>query len=49
MGVDFDQEIQLVKMLLERLPKQLIFIPALALPALIYFLQRKRRDKLALI
>lgn len=49
MGVDFDQEIQLVKMPSERPPKQLMFIPALALLALIYFLQRKRRDKLALI
>ncbi|MCK5097606.1 MAG: DUF3394 domain-containing protein, partial [Desulfobacteraceae bacterium] len=49
MGVDFDQEILMVKMPSDRLPKQLVFIPALGLFALIYFLQRRRRDKLALI
>ncbi|MCK5313276.1 MAG: TRAP transporter permease [Desulfobacteraceae bacterium] len=49
MGIDFDQEILMVKMPSERLPKQLMFLPALALFALIYTLQRRRRDKLAVI
>ncbi|MCK5541645.1 MAG: TRAP transporter permease [Desulfobacterales bacterium] len=49
MGIDFDQEILMVKMPSNRLPKQLVFIPALALLALIYTMQRKRRDRLAII
>ncbi|MCP3900392.1 MAG: TRAP transporter permease, partial [Desulfobacteraceae bacterium] len=49
MGVDFDQEILKIKIPADRLPKQLVFFPALALFALIYTLQRKRRDKLAAI
>ena len=48
MGIDFDQEILLVKMPSKRLPKQLMFIPALALLAMIYTMQRKRRDSLAI-
>ncbi len=47
-GIDFDQQILLIKMPSDRLPKQLVFIPALALLALLYTMQRKRRDKLAL-
>ncbi len=47
MGIDFDQEITMVKLPAKRLPKQLMFIPALFLLALVYTVQRKRRDKLA--
>ena len=46
-GIDFDQEILVVKVLSDRLPKQLMFLPAFALLALIYVVQRKRRDALA--
>ncbi|MCP4722185.1 MAG: DUF3394 domain-containing protein, partial [Desulfobacteraceae bacterium] len=46
MGVDFDQEILLVKMPSDRPPKQLMFFPALGLFALIYVLQKRRRDRL---
>ncbi len=46
MGIDFDQEILLIKIPSDRLPKQLMFIPALALLALVYSMQRKRRDTL---
>ncbi|MBU8911056.1 MAG: TRAP transporter permease [Desulfobacterales bacterium] len=48
MGIDFDQEILLLKIPSERLSKQFMYFPALALLALIFFVQRKRRDKLAL-
>ncbi len=44
MGIDFDQEILQLKIPSERLPKQLMYFPALALLTLIYFMQRKRRD-----
>jgi TRAP transporter 4TM/12TM fusion protein len=47
MGIDFDQEILNIKIPSDRLPKQLVFFPALALLALIYFLQRKRRALLS--
>jgi TRAP-type uncharacterized transport system fused permease subunit len=47
MGIDFDQEILVLKIPSKRLPKQLMYFPALALFALIYFVQRKRRDQLA--
>ncbi|MCP3872297.1 MAG: TRAP transporter permease [Desulfobacteraceae bacterium] len=47
MGIDFDQEILLLKIPSERLPKQLMYFPALVLLTLIYFLQRKRRDAIA--
>ncbi|MCP3944163.1 MAG: TRAP transporter permease [Desulfobacteraceae bacterium] len=46
MGVDFDQEIQLVKMPSKRPPKQLMFFPAAGLLVLIYLVQRRRRDRL---
>jgi len=46
MGIDFDQEILQVKMPADRLPKQLMFIPALALMALVYMLQKKRKERL---
>jgi predicted metalloprotease with PDZ domain len=44
-GLDFDQEIINIQMPTDRLPKQLIFIPACALFALVYILQRRRRDE----
>ncbi|WP_299979638.1 TRAP transporter permease [Desulfobacula sp.] len=47
MGIDFDQEILMVKIPSKRPSKQLMFIPALGLLALVFFVQRKRRDKLA--
>ncbi|MFO7988665.1 MAG: TRAP transporter permease [Desulfotignum sp.] len=43
MGIDFDQEIVSVMMESDRPPKQLMFIPALALLGLIYFLQKRRQ------
>ena len=45
MGIDFDQEILKINIPSDRLPKQLMFLPALGLLAMIYMLQRKRRDK----
>jgi hypothetical protein len=45
-GIDFDQEILNIKVPTQRLPKQLMFIPALGLLALIWFLQRNRKRKL---
>ncbi len=47
MGIDFDQEILLVKMPSKRPSKQILFFPALGLLALIYWLQKRRRDTLA--
>ncbi len=47
MGIDFDQEILLIKIPSDRPSKQFMFIPALGLLGLVYFIQRKRRDKLA--
>ncbi len=44
-GVDFDQEVLSVQVPADRPPKQLVFIPALALLALIWFMQRGRRAK----
>ena len=46
MGVDFDQEILMVKLPSDRPPKQLMFFPALGLFGLIYWLQKRRRDQL---
>jgi hypothetical protein len=45
-GIDFDQEILNIKVPTHRLPKQLMFIPALGLLALIWYLQRNRKRKL---
>ncbi|MEA3231978.1 MAG: DUF3394 domain-containing protein, partial [Thermodesulfobacteriota bacterium] len=45
-GIDFDQEVLNIQMPAERPPKQLMFIPALGLYALVWFLQRGRRNKL---
>ncbi len=46
MGIDFDQEIVMIKLPAERLPKQLMFIPALALMGLIFAMQKKRKQRL---
>ena len=45
-GIDFDQVILNIKLPTRRLPKQPMFIPALALLGLIWFLQRNRKRKL---
>ena len=45
-GIDFDQEILNIQMPTNRLPKQLMFIPALALYFLVWFVQRGRKKKL---
>ena len=45
-GLDFDQQILNIQMPTDRLPKQLMFIPALVLLALIWFVQNGRRKKL---
>ena len=45
-GIDFDQEILNIKVPTQRLPKQLMFLPALGLLALIWFLQRNRKREL---
>jgi hypothetical protein len=45
-GIDFDQEILNIKVPTQRLPKQIMFIPALGLLGLIWFLQRNRKRKL---
>lgn len=47
MGIDFDQEIIQVKLPAERLPKQIMFIPALCLMALVYVFQKRRKERLA--
>jgi len=49
MGVDFDQEILMVKVPAKRPPRELVFIPAFLLIAVIYSVQRKRRNRLAVI
>jgi hypothetical protein len=48
-GIDFDQEILNIQVPSQRPPKQLMFIPALLLYALIWFLQRGRRNKEAAV
>jgi hypothetical protein len=45
-GIDFDQEVLNLQVPTRRLPKQLMFIPAMALYALVWFTQRKRKSKL---
>jgi hypothetical protein len=45
-GIDFDQEILTIQMPANRLSKQLMFIPALLLYALVWFVQRGRKKKL---
>jgi TRAP transporter 4TM/12TM fusion protein len=44
-GVDFDQEILNLQIPSKRLPKQLMFIPALLLYALVWYVQRGRKTK----
>jgi TRAP transporter 4TM/12TM fusion protein len=46
-GIDFDQEILNIKVPTKRPPKQLMFIPALALGALVWFAQRRRKKRQA--
>ena len=45
-GIDFDQEVLNIQMPSHRPPKQLMFIPALLLYALVWFVQRGRIKKL---
>jgi hypothetical protein len=45
-GMDFDQELLNIQVPSKRLPKQLMFIPALLLYGLVWFLQRGRKKKL---
>ncbi len=44
-GIDFDQEILNIKVPTERPPKQLMFIPALVLAVLVWFMQRGRKKR----
>ena len=44
-GIDFDQEVLSIQMPTKRPPKQLMFIPAFVLYALVWFLQRGRSNK----
>ena len=45
-GVDFDQEILNIQVPNKRLPKQLMFIPAILLLALVWYIQTGRKKKL---
>jgi hypothetical protein len=45
-GIDFDQEVLNIQVPTKRLPKQLMFIPALLLYALVWYMQRGRKNKL---
>jgi len=45
-GIDFDQEILNIQVPSKRPPKQIMFIPALLLYGLVWFLQRGRKQKL---
>ncbi|MDM8539570.1 TRAP transporter permease [Desulfococcaceae bacterium HSG9] len=45
-GVDFDQEILNIQVPSKRLPKQLMFIPAVLLLALVWYIQTGRKKKL---
>jgi hypothetical protein len=44
-GFDFDQEIQLVQVPVERLPKELIWLPALLLLGGVVLMQRARAGR----
>jgi TRAP transporter 4TM/12TM fusion protein len=48
-GLDFDQEILNIQMPSERLPKQLVFIPAFAIFLLVYLVQKRRKKKLEMV
>jgi hypothetical protein len=45
-GITFDQEIVNIQLPTERPPQQLMFIPALMLLALIFYIQRGRKRRL---
>ncbi len=45
-GMDFDQEVLSIQVPADRPPKQWVFIPALVLLALIWMVQRGRREKM---
>jgi hypothetical protein len=45
-GIDFDQELINIQVPTKRLPKQLMFIPALLLYTLVWYIQRGRKNKL---
>jgi hypothetical protein len=45
-GIDFDQEVLSIQMPAKRPPKQLMFIPALLMYALVWFVQRGRKKEL---
>jgi len=45
-GIDFDQEILKIQVPAKRPPKQIMFIPAILLLALVWFVQRGRSRKL---
>ena len=45
-GIDFDQEITSIRVPTKHLPKQIMFIPAVLLLALVWYVQSKRRDRL---
>jgi hypothetical protein len=45
-GIDFDQEILNIKVPAKRPPKQIMFIPAILLLSLVWFMQRGRSSKL---
>ncbi|MEN8245329.1 MAG: TRAP transporter permease [Thermodesulfobacteriota bacterium] len=45
-GMDFDQELLNIQVPAKRMPPQLMFIPALALYALVWFMQRGRKKRL---
>lgn len=44
-GIDFDWEILGIEVETDRMPKQLLFLPALVLLALVWVIQRGRRGK----
>jgi hypothetical protein len=48
-GIDFDQEIMNIQMPTDRLPKQLMFIPAYALFASVFLIQKRRRKEQELV
>ena len=47
--IDFDQEIVNFQVLTDRPPKQLVFLPAIALLALVWISQKRRIRKAALL
>ncbi|MCG8530088.1 MAG: DUF3394 domain-containing protein, partial [Desulfovibrionales bacterium] len=45
MGMDFDQEIMEINLVADRLPKQIMFLPALGVLGMIYLMQKRRGGK----